>query len=203
MTTRTAVPPRVRRALARTSEHGFHGACEDPVGPLLATLAAAVPPNGRILELGTGTGVGTAWLAEGIDRRDDARLETVELDESLAAAVRADDWPTNVVIHTGDAEALLPTLGRFDLVFADAVAGKWTGLDLTIDALAPGGLLVVDDMDLGRYTDPEHRAAVLRVERTLTDDPRLVTAPIPAGTGLIISTRRPDLPHDSRDEETP
>ncbi|WBB53645.1 class I SAM-dependent methyltransferase [Verrucosispora sp. WMMD573] len=203
MTTRTAVPSRVRRALARASEHGFQGACEDPVGPLLATLAAAVPPNGRILELGTGTGVGTAWLAEGLGRRDDVRLETIELDESLAAAVRADDWPTHVTIHTADAEALLPTLGRFDLVFADAVAGKWTGLDLTIDALAPGGSLVVDDMDLGRYTDPQHRTAVLRVQRTLTDDPRLVTARISAGTGLIISTRRSDPPLHRRDEKTP
>ncbi|MFF5216633.1 O-methyltransferase [Micromonospora sp. NPDC000442] len=202
MTTRTAVPARVHRALTRASEFGFHGACEDPVGPLLATLAAAVPPNGRILELGTGTGVGTAWLAEGLGRRDDARLETVELDESLAAAVRADDWPATVTIHTGDAETLLPTLGRFDLIFADAVAGKWTGLDLTIDALAPGGLLLVDDMDLKRYTDPQHRAAVLRVEQTLADDPRLITARIAAGTGLTISTRRGDLPHDRRDEET-
>ncbi|MCZ7422230.1 MULTISPECIES: class I SAM-dependent methyltransferase [unclassified Micromonospora] len=192
MTFHTEVPARVRRALARASELGFPGVCEDPVGPLLATLAAAVPPDGRILELGTGTGVGTAWLAEGLGQRGDARLETVELDESLAAAVRADDWPPYVTVHTGDAETLLPTLGRFDLVFADAVAGKWTGLDLTIDALAPGGLLVVDDMELARYTDPRHRAAVLRVERTLAEDPRLVVARISAGTGLIIGTRRPD-----------
>ncbi|GIJ24287.1 O-methyltransferase [Micromonospora lutea] len=202
MTTRTAMPVRAQRAFDRASELGFQGACEDPVGPLLATLAAAVPPDGRILELGTGTGVGTAWLVDGLGRRDDARLETVELDEVLAAAVRADDWPTHVTIHTGDAEALLPTLGWFDLIFADAVAGKWTGLHLTIDALAPGGLLVVDDMDLERYTDPEHRAAVRRVERTLTDDPRLVTARISAGTGLMISTRRHSLPQDRRDEET-
>ncbi|WBB51548.1 class I SAM-dependent methyltransferase [Verrucosispora sp. WMMA2044] len=192
MTRDTEVPARVRRALARASALGFPGVCEDPMGPLLATLAAAVPPDGRILELGTGTGVGTAWLAEGLGQRDDVRLETVELDESLATAVRADDWPPYVTVHTGDAEALLPTLGRFDLIFADAVAGKWTGLDLTIDALAPGGLLVVDDMDLARYTDPRHRAAVQRVERTLADDPRLVVARIPAGTGLIMSTRRPD-----------
>ena len=42
--------------------------------------------------------------------------------------------------------ALFDELGQFSLIFADAPGGKWEGLDRTIAALEPGGLLVVDDM---------------------------------------------------------
>jgi predicted O-methyltransferase YrrM len=185
-----SVPALVSQAQQRAGRLGFGMSCEDPVGPLLAVLAAAVPPGGRILELGTGTGTGTAWLTRGLTTRDDATLTTVELDPGLVAAFRESTWPAWVEILEGDAAALLPALGRFDLIFADAVAGKWTGLNLTLDALAPGGVLIVDDMDLSRYTDPEHRKAVQHVENTLATDPRLLTARIPAGTGLTLATRR-------------
>ena len=30
-------------------------------------MLAASKPSGRILEIGTGTGVGTAWLLDGVD----------------------------------------------------------------------------------------------------------------------------------------
>jgi predicted O-methyltransferase YrrM len=184
------VPELVTQAQHRAGRLGFGMSCEDPVGPLLAVLAAAVPEGGRILELGTGAGVGTAWLAAGLDGRDDAHLTTVELSPELVTAFRETPWPAFVEILEGDAAVLLPTLGRFDLIFADAVAGKWTGLDLTLDALAPGGILLVDDMDLGRYSEPEHRETVTRVEQALATDPRLLSVRIPAGTALTLATRR-------------
>ncbi|MFD1151072.1 O-methyltransferase, partial [Saccharothrix hoggarensis] len=157
---------------------------------LLAALAAAVPRGGRVLELGTGAGVGVAWLVSGLGDRADATVTTVELDGDLAAEVAAGGLPDWAEVVAGDAEALLPDLGRFDLVFADAVAGKWTGLHLTLDALRPGGVLVVDDMDLSRYTEPEHRASVTAVRIALTTDPRLATVELPVGTGIVLATRR-------------
>ena len=54
------------------------------MGRLLSTLAAAVPPGGRILEIGTGVGVGLAWLAAGLEGREDVEVLTVESDERLA-----------------------------------------------------------------------------------------------------------------------
>ncbi|BEL02591.1 hypothetical protein Q0Z83_007820 [Actinoplanes sichuanensis] len=185
-----AVPDLVARAEERAGRLGFGMSCEAPVGRLLSVLAAAVPAGGRILELGTGAGIGTAWLAAGLTGRDDVTLTTVELDPALVAAFHDAPWPSWTEILEGDATALLPGLGRFDLIFADAVAGKWTDLDLTLNALAPGGVLIVDDMDLSRYTDPEHHAAVQRVEDTLATDPRLLAVRIPAGTHLTVATRR-------------
>ncbi|MEU9087442.1 hypothetical protein [Streptomyces sp. NPDC048357] len=61
------------RAGARRA--GFTLSCEERTGSLPALLAAT-RPAGRILELGTGVGEGTAWLLGGMDRA--SRLVTVE-----------------------------------------------------------------------------------------------------------------------------
>lgn len=182
-------PGIVREALERAARRGFGYSCEDPVGPLLAALAAAVPPGGRILELGTGTGVGAAWLVSGLGGRTDVTLRTVEQDPDLAAEVRAYPWPSWLEVITGDAGTLVRELGAHDLIFADAPGGKWTGLEHTLDAVRPGGVLVVDDMDTGRYAEAEHRAAVDAVRRTLLRDGRFVTAELVTGSGIIVSTR--------------
>jgi predicted O-methyltransferase YrrM len=55
-------------------------ACEPRAGALLRTLAA-FKPAGRLLELGTGTGVGTAWLLAEINGA--ARLITVDTDPEV------------------------------------------------------------------------------------------------------------------------
>jgi predicted O-methyltransferase YrrM len=52
-------------------------ASEPLVGALLRSLAAS-KPGGRFLELGTGTGVATAWLLDGMDDR--ATLVSVDND---------------------------------------------------------------------------------------------------------------------------
>ena len=186
------LPPVVRDAYRRAAALGFAHSCEPATGALLAVLAAAVPAGGRILELGTGSGVGTAWLAHGLTGRADATINTVERDGRLAESAAAVPWAAVVEVHTGDAETLLPVLGVFDLVFADAEGGKWTGLDRTIAALRPGGVLLVDAMDLARSPAAGHAATVLRVRRDLLSDPRLVTAELPTASGLILATR---LPH--------
>ena len=51
------LPEPVRLAAGRAERAGFAMSCDPGVGRLLAVLAAAVPANGRVLELGTGTGL--------------------------------------------------------------------------------------------------------------------------------------------------
>lgn len=172
----------VRAALDRADAAGFTISSEPPAGPLPAVLAAAVPPGGRILEIGTGAGVGLAWLVEGLTGRTDVEVRSVEHDPHLAKLAAAADWPENVSLHEGDVLELLGTLGTFDLIFADAEGGKWHGLDRTIAALAPGGHLLVDDMATGH----EQTA---RVRETLLGHPGLTAVELPCGTGLILATR--------------
>lgn len=175
--------------MRRAVENDFQFSCEPQVGRLLAVLAAAAPRNARILELGTGAGVGTAWLAHGVNGRADVRIVTVEQTPHLAEVAAGYAWPGSVEFRVGDAEALLPELGTFDLVFADAQGGKWSGLESTVRALRLGGILVVDDMDLDRYADPLHKTLVEGVRQALWTDQRLRAVEFAAGSGIIAASR--------------
>jgi predicted O-methyltransferase YrrM len=62
----TRKPAAVDDILIETDALGFTMTSEPRVGALLAAVAAT-KPGGRFLELGTGTGHGTAWLLSGMD----------------------------------------------------------------------------------------------------------------------------------------
>ena len=190
MATVPELPRLVRDAEERAARAGFTLSCEPLVGQLLACLVAGLPRHARVLEIGTGMGVGLAWIVTGLSGRTDVEVVTVERDRECMDAVGAAQWPPWVQRVTGDAEDLLPGLGRFALVFADAEGGKWTRLDLTLDALDIPGMLLVDDMDLDRYEDSDHRAMVSNVRSILHSDPRLVTVEMQVASGIILATRR-------------
>ena len=78
-------PERVRAAMSRAAAAAFELSSEPAVGRAIMTLAAAVRQGGRILEIGTGLGVGTAWLVEGLETRPDVELVTIECDPQRAA----------------------------------------------------------------------------------------------------------------------
>lgn len=183
------IPSGVAAAHARARDAGFGLSCEPEVGRLLATLAAAVPERGTILEMGTGVGTGTAWIVHGLGPRSDVRVTTVDVDTATAAIARAAAWPSFVTLRTADVLAVLDELGSFDLIFADAQGGKWTGLDRTIAALRPGGLLLVDDMTPPTWLDDAHRAHTARVRTTLLEHPGLHSVELACGSGMILAAR--------------
>jgi predicted O-methyltransferase YrrM len=148
-----------------------------------------VPLNGRILELGTGTGVGTAWLVQGLGARTDVKIITVEIDHVTATAATEAPWPGYVRLIVGDAVEVTRNSGLFDLVFADAQGGKWDGLDTTIAALRPGGHLVVDDMTPAAFIDSNHELKTAEVRARILGDPSLTSVELAWSTGLILSTR--------------
>jgi predicted O-methyltransferase YrrM len=184
------MPPLVRDATARASQAGFPLSCEPAVGQLLAVLASHLPPCARVLELGTGTGVGTAWITSALLPRDDVTVVTVEKDPGNAALAAQGDWPGFVELRRADALEVLGEAGSFDLIFADAPGGKVEGLDRTIAALAPHGLLIVDDMIPTAWWDSEMHAKQRRVRETLLTSPLLTSVELTHGSGVILSTRR-------------
>ena len=97
--------------------------CEPAVGALLAVLAGHLPEGSRVLELGTGTGVGTAWIVSGLLPRTDVTVVSVEKDPATAAAASG-DWPSFADLRCADALEVLGESGTFDLIFADAAGGK-------------------------------------------------------------------------------
>src|SRR5947207_11295458 len=70
--------------VTRTME--FNMASDLKTGSLLKTLVAS-KPSGRILELGTGTGLATSWIIDGMDAQ--ARLITIENSELLLDIARS------------------------------------------------------------------------------------------------------------------
>lgn len=184
------LPAIVEDARRRADAAGFAFSSEPEIGALLSCLAASLPTEGRILELGTGTGCGLAWLVHGLGERTDVEVVTVEVDETLQVQTRSASWPPYVSFRLGDAVALLPALGMFDLIFADAPGGKTTGLGRTIDTLRPGGTLVVDDMAISRHEDAALRRALTEVGERLRTDETLVSSELNFSSGVIMAVRR-------------
>lgn len=183
-------PSRVEAARRRAERLGFEYSCDDGTGRLLATLAAAVPENGRILELGTGVGVGCAWIVHGLGSRTDVEVVTIENDPFCASAAAEESWPDYVQLRVANALEVLPTLGTFDLIFPDAPAGKWTGLDLTIDALRPGGVLIVDDMIPKPDFRDDWKKSLEGTRKNLLGHSNLIAVEIADLTGVILATKR-------------
>jgi len=185
-------PERVAVARARAAALGFELSSEPGVGALLSVLAAASPRGARICELGTGAGVGLAWIVHGLGDREDPRVFTVDTDQELLATVAVAGWPDSVEFVCEDGAAAVRELAPLDLVFADAPGGKIEGLDRTIAALAPGGVLVVDDMDPSLHGDDGYLEPIAAVRERLLSDPALVAAEIDFASGVIVATKRGD-----------
>ena len=161
------LPPVVSRALDLSRRRGFVTSSRLETGRLLAALAAS--RNGVLGECGTGCGVGAAWLSHGA--RDESRVVTAEVDESLADAVRAlfRDEP-RVEVLTGDWGALRDH-GPFSLLFLDVREAKRSGADMVAEMLEPGGIVVLDDFTPCALWPPmyEGRVDTMR-EQWLTDE---------------------------------
>jgi demethylmenaquinone methyltransferase/2-methoxy-6-polyprenyl-1,4-benzoquinol methylase len=183
------VPPLVAAAIARARQAGFPLSCEPEVGRLLAVLAAHLPAGARVLELGTGTGVGTAWIVSGLLPRTDVTVTSVEKDADNATLAASGNWPSFVDLRHDDALGVLAEGGAFDLIFADAPGGKHEGLDLSIAALRPRGLLVVDDMTPQPDWPDGLRAAQDKCRQALVSAPELTCAELAAGSGVILSVK--------------
>jgi predicted O-methyltransferase YrrM len=184
------LPGSVRAAYDRAAGAGFRLACEADVGRLLAALAAAVPSGGRVLEIGTGVGVGLAWLVHGLGARRDVEVVTIELDEQVQRTALSTPWPQWVRFESGDGAEVVGRLGQFDLIFPDAPGGKIFKLRRTVAALRRGDVLVVDDMDLSRHGDEQLRSALAVVRHRLLSSGDLVCAELGFSSGVIVAVKR-------------
>ena len=137
------LPPLVERALRLAQAAAFTESCTHKIGLLLYTLAAHCH-RGTVGEIGTGCGVGAAWIASGLP--PSASLVTVEIDEARAAAARSlfSSYPNVLVLH-GDWHEVLD-YAPFTMLFADGGKVKERELEVLLEALEPGRLVVLDDL---------------------------------------------------------
>lgn len=183
-------PEALARIIADSTNLSFGMISEAKVGALLATLAAS-KPVGRLLELGTGTGHGTAWLLAGMDERSE--LDTVDTDPRVVDVARRHlQSDRRVRFHVRDGADFLrdSQVGSFDLIYADAWPGKFSHLDEALALLRPGGLYVIDDL-LPQASWPEGHAP--KVPLLLADLERrreFATVRLAWASGLMLVVRR-------------
>lgn len=184
-------PAQLHRIQQATIAAGFGMPSEALTGALLRSLAAS-KPGGRLLELGTGTGLATAWLLAGMDAA--ATLVSVDNDghvQAIAQAHLALD-PRVHFVHQGGEEfinAALASNAHYDLIFADTWPGKYWLLDETLTLLAPGGFYVIDDMLPQPNWPADHPPKVAALIAELETRPGYAVTKLAWASGLMIVTR--------------
>ena len=183
-------PPQLDSIKAKTTELQFSMSSQILVGAMLRMLATS-KPGGRFLELGTGTGIATAWILQGMDAK--STLISVDND-GIVQKVAMDSVggdPRLTLVTSGGLEFLESQPGEsFDFVFADAMPGKYEGLDAALAVVKPGGFYVIDDM-LPQANWPEgHALKVPILMGKLATNPDFEILPLIWASGVVVAVRR-------------
>jgi predicted O-methyltransferase YrrM len=173
-----------------TLQSGFTMASDSQTCSLLRTLAAS-KPAGRFLELGTGTGLSTSWILDGMDK--DSTLVSVDNAPEFLAIARqwlGADSRLTLVESDGGAWIAQHHTKKFDYIFADTWHGKYLMLDEALGMLNPGGLYILDDM-LPQPNWPDgHQEKAVRLLQTLEAREDLFLTSQAWATGIIIGVKR-------------
>jgi predicted O-methyltransferase YrrM len=183
-------PPRLLAAvMADTRQLGFMNWCWPQVGALLR-LMASMKPGGRMLEIGTGTGVGTCWLLDGMDAA--AKLTTVDINakvQAIAQAHLSGDPRLTILCEDGGEVIQREQPGSLDLIFSDGAAGKRTLLDETLALLRPGGLYICDDAKPHPMWPPEHAARIPLLMEKLAERKDFQRLYIDWSSGVVVMVK--------------
>ena len=164
----------------------------------------AMKKPARILEVGTAVGFSAILMAE--DDPVPCQITTIENYEKRIPIARENfkraGKEAQIALLEGDAAEVLKTLeDPYDFIFMDAAKGQYIHfLPEILRLLAKDGVLVSDNV-LQDGDVIESRFAVTRRNRTihkrmreylytLTHSEELVTAVLPVGDGITLSTRR-------------
>ena len=182
------MPVQYENIAEATKAIAFNMASDMQTGSLLKTLAAS-KISGRILELGTGTGLATSWIVDGMDER--TKLITIENNTLLLDIARKALQDSRVEFVWADGYAWIQTYSgeKFDMVFADAMPGKYDLFEETIGLVKVGGFYIIDDM-LPQPNWPEgHADKVERFIGELGERNDIILTKLNWSTGIIIVTK--------------
>lgn len=157
---------------------------------LLKTLAGS-KPGGHFLELGTGTGLSTSWILDGMD--ESSSLISIDNDERFLAIARdflGTDQRLKLECTDGGEWLEKNSARKFDYIFADTWHGKYLMLDEVIQMLKPGAFYIIDDM-LPQDNWPEgHADKATRLLEVLEKRADLLITKQCWATGLVIATKK-------------
>ncbi|MGI6145378.1 MAG: O-methyltransferase [Clostridia bacterium] len=176
---------------------------EPEVGQLLQVLLG-IKQAKKILEIGTGIGYSTLWMALAPDRTD-RHITTVEIEperhQRACYYFKEAGIDSLVTPLLGDARKLISKLeGSFDFVFMDAAKGQYLNFFSKVwPLLEPGGVLVIDNILLNGWVIdmywPERRKKTMvcrlrQLIEMLKNHSGLSTTILPLGDGVSISVRK-------------
>ena len=184
---------------SRTAAAGFSG--PQPVRPAwirqlhqerdrpACSPSLAASKTGLLGELGTGCGVGSAWLRSGAG--ESTRIVTAESDPQLAQVVAelfAGDERIEVV--SADWTALIER-GPFALLFVDAREAKLSARDIIADVVEPGGFVVLDDFTPSAVWPPMYEGRVDTLRQEWLMDKRFTTVEVMVApdAAVLLATR--------------
>jgi predicted O-methyltransferase YrrM len=184
----SGIPVQYDNIVQATKLIEFNMASDLQTGSLLKTLVAS-KPSGRILELGTGTGLATSWIVDGMDQG--TKLVTIENNELLLDIARKALHDARVEFVLADGFEWIQNYSgeKFDLIFADAMPGKYELFEETIGLVKQGGFYIIDDM-LPQPNWPEgHASKVEGFIEELEKRKDIILTKLNWSTGIIIVTK--------------
>jgi predicted O-methyltransferase YrrM len=184
----TNIPSQYKNIATATMQLDFNMASDLYTGSLLKTLVAS-KHNARILELGTGSGLATSWIVDGMDKN--SLFITVENNAMLLSIAQQNlkDKRIEFVLEDGYAWLKEYKGEKFDLIFADAMPGKYDLFEEAFALLNNGGFYVVDDM-MPQANWPEgHVERVASFMNHLENRNDIVLTKLNWSTGIIIAVK--------------
>jgi predicted O-methyltransferase YrrM len=163
---------------------------DDYVGSLLRTLVSS-KPKGRFLELGTGIGLSLSWIADGMD--EEATLVTIDNDPyltDLAYDYFGKDPRIEIINRDASDWIRENSEKKFDLIFADALPGKYSLIEETLRMLRTGGFYGVDDVSRQPNWPEGHQARVTELIVFLKNRKDFNLTKLDWSTGLIVAVKK-------------
>ena len=171
----------------------------DPLqGPFLALMVKLIGA-GRVLEIGTFTGLSSLWMAQALP--EGGELVCCDLSEEYTTHARR-AWAEagvadRITLLIGPAlETLAELEGPFDMAFLDADKPNYPRyLENLTQLVRPGGVIVADNtLWSGRVMDPADQTSATEAIRRFNDlaaaSPDLEVVLLPFADGVTVMRRR-------------
>jgi predicted O-methyltransferase YrrM len=173
-----------------TEANGFTMPSEVLTCSLLKTLAAT-KPGGKFLELGTGTGLSTTWILDGMD--DKSTLISIDNDETFLNIAKENlgvDKRLRLICTDGGEWIKQNAKQKFSFIFADTWPGKYSLLDEVLDMIETGGIYIIDDMLPQQNWPTGHAEKATALISYLDERDDIILTKMGWATGIVIITKR-------------
>jgi predicted O-methyltransferase YrrM len=173
-----------------TERNGFTMPSEVLTCSLLKTLAGS-KPGSKLLEMGTGTGLSTTWILDGMDKS--STLISIDNDETLLNIAKENLGVDKrlKLICTDGGEWIKKNKGKkFSFIFADTWPGKYTLLEEMLDMVEKGGFYIIDDMLPQQNWPLGHAEKATQLLADLDNRDDIILTKMGWASGIVIITKK-------------